>query len=320
MTGTTPIPRCTVAFVGAGFMAEEHARAFAAVPGVELVGIQSRTRSRAEQVAKRAGIAGVFDSVGELYERTHADLVVVAVPETAMRDVAFECLAQPWTVLLEKPPGLNLAEAAQIAAAADGRAQPVLVALNRRFLSSTRAVLEDLARSDVRRYIRVLDRQSLAEAEELGHAEPVVRHWMYANSIHTIDYLSLLGRGPVECVERVIPWNPREPGVVLATIRFASGDVGVYEGIWNGPGPWAVMLVTEEKRWELRPLEHAAFQLPGERQLVSVPPHDWDREFKPGLRLQAEHAVAAAVGEPSEIPTIGESLRTMRLIEEIFGE
>jgi predicted dehydrogenase len=313
-------PRCAVAIVGAGVMAEEHARAFGAVPGVELVGIHSRTRSRAERVAREAGIEGVFDSVAQLYEQTQADLVVVAITETSMKDVAVHCLAQDWTILLEKPPGLNAAEAEEIASAADERGRTVLVGLNRRFLSSTRAVLDDLAGSDSRRYIRVLDQQSLAEAQALGHPEPVVQNYMYANSIHVVDYLSLLGRGPVESVERVLPWDPRDPGVVLATIRFESGDVGVYEGIWNGPGPWAVMLVTEEKRWELRPLEQAAFQLPSERQLVSVPSHDWDREFKPGLRLQAEHAVAATRGERCEIPTIGESLRTMRLIEAIFEE
>lgn len=313
-------PRCAVAIVGAGFMAEEHARAFRAVPGVELVGIHSRTRSRAERVAREAGIAGVFDSIAEMHERTQADIVVVAITETAMKDVAVECLTEPWTILLEKPPGLSVAEAEEIASAADGRERPVLVGLNRRFLSSTRAILDDIAHSNSRRYIRVLDRQSLGEARAHGHPEPVVRRYMYANSIHVIDYLSLLGRGRVESVERVLPWNAHEPGVVLATIRFASGDVGVYEGIWNGPGPWAVMLVTEEKRWELRPLEQAAFQLPGERQLVSMPSHDWDQEFKPGLRLQAEHAVAATRGERCEIPTIGESLRTMRLIEAIFGE
>jgi predicted dehydrogenase len=316
----TAAPRCAVAFVGAGAMAAEHARAFAAVPGVELVGIHSRTRARAKHLAREAGIAGVFDSIAELHERTQADLVVVAVPAIAMKDVALECLARPWTVLLEKPAGLGVAEAEEIASAAEGRERPVLVGLNRRFLASTRAVLEDVARSDSRRYIRVLDQQSLAEARAFGHPEAVVRHWMYANSIHVVDYLSLLGRGPVESVERVLPWSSHEPGVVLAAVRFASGDVGVYEGIWNGPGPWAVMVESAEKRWELRPLEHAAFQLPGERELVSVPPHHWDREFKPGLRLQAEHAVSAALGAPSDVPTIDESLRTMRLIETIFGE
>lgn len=310
----------SVAFVGAGFMATEHARAFAAIPGVDLVGIHSRTRRRAEELARTAGIRAVFDSIADMYQRTQADLVVVSVAETATKEVAEQCLAHPWTILLEKPPGLDLAEADEISAAAEGHDRPVLVALNRRFLSSTRAVLDDLAHSDARRYIRVLDQQSMAEARAHGHSEPVVRKYMYANSIHVVDYLSLFGRGEVQDVERVIPWSSLEPGVVLATIRFASGDIGVYEGIWKGPGPWAVMLVTEEKRWELRPLEQAAFQLPGERQLVDVPQHNWDWEFKPGLRLQAEHAVAATRGERCEIPTIGESLRTMRLIDAIFRE
>lgn len=319
MTEVTNAPRCAVAIVGAGFMAEEHARAFAAVPGVDLVGIHSRTRTRAERLAREAGIAGVFDSVAELYERTHADLVVVAITETAMKEVALQCLAYPWTILLEKPPGLSVTEAQALAAAAEGPEHAVLVGLNRRFMSSTRAVIDDIAHSDSPRYIRVLDRQSLDEARAHGHPELVVQQYMYANSIHVVDYLSLLGRGTVERVERVLPWDARKPGVVLAVVHFASADVGVYEGIWNGPGPWSVTLVTEEKRWELRPLEQAAFQVSDERQLVNVPAHDWDREFKPGLRLQADHAVAATRGERCEIPTIDEALSTMHLIEAIFG-
>ena len=40
-----------VAFVGAGYMAEEHMRAFAGLPGVIIAGIHSRTRARAEKLA-----------------------------------------------------------------------------------------------------------------------------------------------------------------------------------------------------------------------------------------------------------------------------
>ncbi len=301
-------------------MAAAHAAAFADVPGVELLGIQSRTRARAERLAREAGIASIADSVAELHERTAADIVVVTVPPTEIEEVALACLEHPWTVLLEKPPGLDLAEAETIAAAAASRTQPVLVALNRRFLSSTRTVLEDVSPSGPPRYIRVVDQESLEEARALGHPEPVVRRWMYANAIHLVDFLSLFGRGGIESVERVLPWDFREPAVVLAAIRFESGDIGVYEGTWNGPGPWGVVVATSEKRWELRPLEEAAYQLAGERRLVSIPSHAWDREFKPGLRLQAEHAVAATRGGRCEVPTIGDSLRTMQLVEAIFRE
>ncbi len=69
---------------------------------------------------------------------------------------------------------------------------------------------------------------------------------------------------------------------------------------------------------ELRPLEQAAFQLRGERQLKAVESHPWDLAFKPGLRLQAQLAAAAARGKPTDLPTIGDALETMRLIQAIF--
>ena len=81
-------------------MAREHARAFADVPGVTLAGIQSRTRARAEALAGKFGIETVCDSIGELREKSAADLVVVAVPVLAIAQVANGCMAHPWTVLL----------------------------------------------------------------------------------------------------------------------------------------------------------------------------------------------------------------------------
>ena len=100
-----------VAIIGAGYMAREHIRAFADVPGVAIAGIHSRTRSRAEALANEFGVPGVYDSVSELYERTQANLVVVAVPEMAANSVSRACFEFPWTVLLEKPPGYNLRDA-----------------------------------------------------------------------------------------------------------------------------------------------------------------------------------------------------------------
>ena len=72
---------CKIAFIGAGNMAREHIRAFADVPGVMLAGIHSRTRARAEELAAEYQVAGVYDSVAELYEQTRAELVVVTVFE-----------------------------------------------------------------------------------------------------------------------------------------------------------------------------------------------------------------------------------------------
>ncbi len=317
-TGNEAAP-CRVAFVGAGSMAREHARAFRDVGGVTLAGIHSRTRAKAEAVAGELGIPLVCASIGELYERSRADLVVMAVPELESRSVALSCFDFPWTVLAEKPLGCDLAEAEQIEAAALARGRRVLVGLNRRFLSSTQTVLADLAQRPGPRFVQVHDQQSLDAARAIGHPEAVVQRWMYANSIHVIDYLRFFGRGRMTAVRRGLPWNGGAAVAVVSTIEFESGDCGVYQGVWSGPGPWMASVTTATKRWEMRPLEQASYQLAGERTSNPAEPHAWDREFKPGFRLQAEHAVAAALGRPSRAATLADAMETMRLIAEIFA-
>jgi predicted dehydrogenase len=146
----------------------------------------------------------------------------------------------------------------------------------------------------------------------------VVENWMYANSIHVIDYLIAFGRGGVKSVDVIRPWAGEASNVVLAKIDFHSGDVGLYEGIWQGPGPWAVTVSTPAKRWEFRPLENAVFQVRGERRLQPTEPHPWDKQFKSGFRRQAEEVVRALGGQPSQAPTLEQSLDTMRLIAAIF--
>jgi predicted dehydrogenase len=307
-----------VAMVGAGAMAREHIRAFAAVPDVQVTAIHSRTRSKAETLARETQVPLVCSTVAELYEKTQADLVVVAVPELATRAVSEACFAHPWSVLMEKPAGYHLADAEAILASARQANRRVWVGLNRRFLSSTQAVLKDLHTNTGPRFIHVQDQQSLETAAAIGHPPEVVSNWMYANSIHLIDYLTCFGRGGVQSVHRVWPWQGRDTSVVLAAVEFSSGDRGLYEGVWRGPGPWAVTLTTAARRWELRPLEQASFQNAGERRLQTVEVHEWDRQFKPGFRLQADEVIKAVRREPSQVPTLEQATETMRLIAAIF--
>src|SRR5262245_14433353 len=107
------VPTTKVAFIGAGYMAEEHMRAFASLPDVSIAGIFSRTSAKAEKLAETHATK-VFNSVEELYQETQADLVVVTVVELSMAEVASACFAYRWTVLLEKPAGYDLVDATRI--------------------------------------------------------------------------------------------------------------------------------------------------------------------------------------------------------------
>jgi predicted dehydrogenase len=315
----SPQSICKVAIVGAGYMAREHIRAFQDVPGVRIVGIYSRSRSRAESLAKEFHLPNVCSSISELFQETAANLVVVAVPELSVSEVCCACFEYPWTVLIEKPAGYNMADAEGIESAARAKSRRAYVALNRRHYGSTRALVADLPNLPGPRLIKVQDQESAAAALQAGQPKLVVENWMYANSIHLIDFFVLLGRGKITEVEPVIRWDPQHPRYVAARVSFDSGDVGLYEAIWDGPGPWAVSVNTPEKRWEMRPLEKASYQLSGKRMLESVEDDVWDTQFKPGLRRQAELAVLAAFGQPTELPTLQDALVSMRLIQAIYS-
>ena len=309
-----------VALVGAGYMATEHAKAFSGLPGVTLEGVFSRTRARAEQLASSYPGMVVCDSMGELYGRTGADLVVVTVKELSMAAIAAESFAFPWAVLLEKPAGYDLADATSILEAATKAGSRAYVALNRRAYSSTRQALARLADNAGPRFVKVMDQQDQQAARDIYKEPPeVVRNYMYANSIHLIDYFRVFGRGEVAGVVPVVPWTPEKPGMVVSKIDFSSGDVGLYEGVWDGPGPWAVSVVTPRERLEMRPLEQVAVQLRGERKVTALEIDPDDSAFKPGLRYQALQAIVAVRGEPHHLPTLADSWQSMNLVARIFG-
>lgn len=307
-----------VAFIGAGRMAIEHAKAFADIAGARLAGVTSRTAERAQVFAARHDGMKVYANVESLYRDSGADLVIVAVPEMSIMSVVREALRFPWTILMEKPIGKDFAAALELEAAAAASGAKVFVGLNRRWLSSTLAARADLDASGDVRFIHVQDQQSLDTARALNHPPEVVANWMYANSIHLVDLLAAFGRGGVTSVERVVRWTPEKPGIVLAKVTFGSGDLGLYEGIWNGSGPWTCTVSTPSRRWQLAPLERAVFQNANERTLNPVDVDAWDQAFKPGFRRQAEETVNVLRGLPSALPGISEGVRSMQLTHDIF--
>jgi predicted dehydrogenase len=316
MASLTPL---RVAFIGAGYMANEHLRAFAACPDVQLVGINSRSAARAQELAAAYPGLEMCSTIAELHARTEADLVVVAVPELACQPVCEQAFRHNWTLLIEKPVGHTLAEARQIEHLAATHRARAYVALNRRFYASTLQLQQALQPIEAPRLITILDQEDPAAALAAGQPPEVVRHWMFANSIHLIDYFSQLCRGEHLDTQVLTPWQPDAPGPVIAQLRFSSGDIGLYQAVWNAPGPWSVAVSTPSLRAELRPIEQLGLQPAGSRQVQLQPADPLDQQFKPGLLRQAQAAIQAARGEATTLPTLAEANRSMALVASIYG-
>jgi predicted dehydrogenase len=308
---------CRVAMIGAGYMAREHLKAFADLPQVVFAGIMSRTRSRAETLAKEYANPTVTDSVTEL-AALQPDLVVITVNAEHVHELVQQCSQYPWTILSEKPVGLTLKQATETLQEVQRRQAKAFVALNRRSYASTRAMLERLETCEGPRFIEVFDQQEPERLRALtGKGDPM--GLAFGNSIHTIDFLPLLGRGQITSITPVLPWKGEGTLAVAAALTFTSGDVGMYHAVWNAPGPWAVFVTTHGQRFELRPLEKLRVQTFGKRTLEDVELEDVDIRFKPGLRVQAEEAVRAALGLEHHCVSLAQAHKTMELIAAIYG-
>jgi hypothetical protein len=133
-----------------------------------------------------------------------------------------------------------------------------------------------------------------------------------------IDYFRVFGRGKIVSVKPVVRWNSEEPFLVVSQLEYDSGDIGIYKAVWGAPGPWAVTVTTQQKRWELRPLEHLSMQLYGSRDIEKISPDQADSDFKAGLLLQAQETIKAVKGEPNSLVTLLDALETMKLVQLIY--
>jgi predicted dehydrogenase len=308
-----------IAIIGAGYMATEHARAFAAQPGARIVGVVGRSRERAQALATMYDVP-VFGDVESLWREAAADVVVVAVSELSMASVCEQVFSRPWTVLLEKPVGVDLDDARRIldCARIHGAHERTWVGLNRRSYGATRTALDQIS-DEGPRLVSVLDQQDMSVIRQLGAPEEVVRNYMYSGSIHMIDYFSVFCRGELESMTVAAPWTLEAPGYVVATLLWSSGDRGVYQAQWDGPGPWAVSVSTRAARFEMRPLESLTVQSRGERRATPVDPDPADSEFKAGLFVQSAEVLKAASGGQATLATLEDALRSMQLCADIYG-
>src|SRR5262249_54851827 len=107
-----------VAVVGAGRIAEQHFRALARVPGVE-VAVCDRSPVTAEFAAERFGLARHATDFAELLRDWRPEVVHVTTPVGAHVPLALASLAAGAHVLVEKPIAPSYSEWLELRAAAE---------------------------------------------------------------------------------------------------------------------------------------------------------------------------------------------------------
>lgn len=207
MSRATPI---RAGVVGVGSMGQNHARIYAELPDVELVGVADTDADRAREIAASHGTQA--RSRAELLDR--ADAVSIAVPTAHHAELARECIEAGVDVLVEKPFVAEPEAGQEIADLAHEHGAVVQVGHIERFNPAVRAVAEILDEQE----IIAIDAQRLGSPRERTIADNAVMDLM----IHDIDVvLSLIDQD----VTTVNALGAEENRYIDAQLRFAGGIV-----------------------------------------------------------------------------------------------
>lgn len=202
-----------VGVIGVGALGRHHARLYAALPGVRLVGVCDLRADVGRAVAERCG-ATYFADWRRLAERVAA--VSLAVPTRDHCALAVALLSQGKHVLVEKPMAATLEEADRMIAAAEQAGVRLQVGHLERFNPALQAA-HALVRTP--RFFEI-DRLNVFTPRSLD--VDVVADVM----IHDLDLLRWFVAAPVTAIHAVgVPALTEKVDIANARIEFADGCV-----------------------------------------------------------------------------------------------
>ena len=136
-----------VGVIGVGIMGSNHARVFADLPGVRLVGVVDPDPKRRERVANAIGCR-TFSNIDGLIA-DGVDAVTIAAPTHLHQDIALACIARGMHVLVEKPIASTVEEGRDIIAAARNAGVTLMVGHVERFNPAVEAIKEAIRDEDI---------------------------------------------------------------------------------------------------------------------------------------------------------------------------
>jgi predicted dehydrogenase len=229
-----------VGVVGAGAMGEAHLQAYAALPGVRVVGIATRTRERGEELAARFDIEAVYPDAVALLDVARPDGVSITTSDNEHVEPARLALERGAGVLLEKPIAGDLAGAEEIAEAV-ARTGGILVPGHiLRFTLPYQQLRAEVVAGRLGTIVGVAARRDRTRAI---HEHYTWVHPAFLTCVHDID-LALWLTGSrvtrVRALEHRVPGHA-QPDIVWAQAELASGAIATFATAYLHPPDVAVL-------------------------------------------------------------------------------
>jgi predicted dehydrogenase len=272
-----------VGLLGAGRIARQHLQVLKDMEWMEVVGITSRTRTKAEKLAQEYGIVKCENSVASLINRANPDALMVLVSADQMYRMTAEVIPCGLPLFIEKPAGLSPEETSKLARLARQHSVQTMVGFNRRYYSVFHKGMDIICEHGPIMGITVEGHERIWRVREAGKfPEEVLAHWIFANSIHTIDLLRFFGGEVTHFEGRAHRYREPRGDQFVALMEFECGALGQYSAFWYSPGGWRVVLYGDGVTVEFRPLEQGIWTDKSFKSF-EIEPDGPDRKYKPGF-------------------------------------
>jgi predicted dehydrogenase len=202
-----------VGVVGVGYLGQHHARIYAEMPGVELVGLADLDRDRADEIAKKFGTVSHHD-YRELI--ANVDAVSIVSPTVTHYEIAQEFLKKDVDVLVEKPITVTVPQAEELVRIAGANGRILQVGHIERFNGA------------VRELARLVENPGFIEVHRLGSfvGRATDVNVILDLMIHDIDIILSLVHSPVQEIRaKGVPVITTNVDIANARLEFENGCV-----------------------------------------------------------------------------------------------
>jgi D-apiose dehydrogenase len=251
------------AMVGAGFWAPYQLAGWGEAGGVECVAVCDTDRAKAQALAERFGVPGVYDDAAEMFTAERLDFADVVTSADTHAPIVWRAADRGLPVICQKPLGPSLQVAREMVAHCDRAGVPLLVHENWRWQAPLRAVKDVLASGRLGTIVR--GRIDYANSFPVFVNQPFLKELdqfiLTDIGTHILDVARFLWGEASElyCLTRRIHQDIRGEDVATVMMRM-DGDVPV------------TCNMSYASRWELDRFPETFVAVEGSRGGVSLGP------------------------------------------------
>ena len=307
--------------IGLGWFGEKHCEALAAIPGVNLHSLCTRTTSRLEELATTFHVENTFTDYRQMLADPDLEAVSIVTMWDQHLDPSLAALEAGKHVLVEKPLASTLEDCEKIVAAAEASDSYFMTGhicrFNPRYVAAREAILEGRIGDIISIYARRNIPAQVTE-EILDKIGPII-----GDGVHDTDLMLWYSQDRIVSAyaQTVDVRGKKHPDLGWTMYRFASGATGVLENVWCLPDKTAFQI---DERMEIigtRGSIHIHETHPNFSICDDDGWHSPDTTYWPSLHGQRAGALrdelayfvsAIQRGEPPDIISPRESLEAVR--------